>query len=217
MSHFINLGLPHMIRRARLAADACAKGDWRGVDAIIYSAFAVEAFTNDFATIASKDKEQPGCTVTAAGLAMQAAEDERLQTMDKIVKLFETLAGRRPDKGAAPLQDLSLLLTLRSVIVHTKPDEVVFVEGRQQREISITRLLERLDAAGAVVSPNLRLLSDWRYMLDQSPAVAVWSVNTARAVVVWIREACPDSNLKSKWLVAMTGPGSSMYDSFNQT
>lgn len=208
-SRYINLGFPTMIRKARLAANAASNKDWRGLDAVIYSALAVEAFVNDFATMGARLEAKGSVpAVRIAVKALERAERKRKPTMDKTVAVARWLSGNKPDKGARPLQQLSLLLDLRNHIVHSRAD---ILDG-QERATGIHALLERVHSHGELVPKNLRQVYDWRFMLDMSPGVALWALDVARAVALWIRDLCPDSEVKKQWLIPSTGPGSSMYD-----
>lgn len=198
-----------MIRKARLAANAASSKNWHGLDAIIYSALAVEAFVNDFGTMGAlleaKDRVP---AVRIAVKALERAEKKRKPTMDKVAAVARWLSGSKPAKGTAPLQQLSLLLDLRNHIVHSRAD---ILDG-QDRTAGIQKLLERVHVQGELVPKNLRQLNDWRFMLDMSPGVALWALDVARAVALWIRDLCPDSEVKKQWLIPSTGPGSSMHD-----
>lgn len=208
-SKYINLGFPTMMRKARWAATAASNKDWRGLDAIIYSALAVEAFVNDFGTMAALfDAKGRGPVVGIAIKALERAEKRRKPTMDKVVAVVRWLSGKKPDKGATPLQQLKLLLDLRNHIVHSRAD---ILDG-QDRAAGIQLLLERVHAQGDLVPKNLRQLNDWRFMLDMSPGVAQWSLDTARNVALWISALCPDSEVKRQWLAPATGPRSAMYE-----
>lgn len=59
---------------------------------------------------------------------------------------------------------------------------------------------------------NLRQLNDWRFMLDMSPGVALWALESARNVALWISNICPESEVKKHWLAGATGPRSAMYE-----
>lgn len=208
-SRYINLGSPTMMRKARWAAQAASCKDWRGLDAIIYSSLAVEAFVNDFGTMgALLEAKGRVPAVRIAVKALDRAEKKRKPTMDKVAAVARWLSGHKPDKGAAPLQQLSLLLDLRNHIVHSRAD----IFNGQDRAAGIQALLERVHAQGDLVPKNLRQLNDWRFMLDISPGVAHWALDVARAVALWIGDICPDSEVKKQWLVPATGPRSAMYE-----
>jgi hypothetical protein len=207
-SRYINLGFPTMIRKARGAATAASRNDWRGLDAIIYSALAVEAFVNDFGTMAALLEGKGRVpAVRIAAKALERAEKKRRPTMDKVIAVARWLSGSKPSKGAAPLQQLALLLDLRNHIVHSRAD---ILDG-QDRAAGIEALLVRVHAQGDLVPKNLRQLNDWRFMLDMSPGVALWALEVARAVALWINDLCPESEVKKHWLAGATSSRSAMY------
>jgi len=207
-TNFVNLGFPTMIRKARWSAEACGSGQWRGLDAIIYSAFAVEAFVNDFATMGGiLEIDRAPYKIRMAVKSLQRAEKNRKSTMDKTAVLYQMLSGFKPNKGSDPLKRLSLLFELRDKIVHSKAD---IVTGTARTPI-VASLIARLDQQGELIPKNMSRLYDWRCMIDQSPNVANWALETARSIAKWIRDACPDSAVKESWLEPATGPRSAMF------
>ncbi len=120
-SRYINLGFPTMMRKARWAATAVSNKDWRGLDAIIYSALAVEAFVNDFGTMATLIESKGRVpAIRIAVKALERTEKKRKPTMDKVVAVARRLSGQKPDQGAALLQQLPLLLDLQTTSVHSR-------------------------------------------------------------------------------------------------
>lgn len=97
MSTYISLGLPPLMVRAEVAVERKSHGGLGGVDAVIYSAMAAEAFPNDFAHMASifpldENQKNPVPEIVAASQILSELEEQRAQTKTKYQVLYYILA-----------------------------------------------------------------------------------------------------------------------------
>lgn len=96
--------------------------------------------------------------------------------------------GRPYDRGANPFQDFELLVTLRNEVLHLKPrDRFIESENRIQFPKFATSLQQRglLKQHGGG-----RVLSSW-FSDIQTPELAAWACESARAVVGALLDALP--------------------------
>jgi hypothetical protein len=115
--------------RAELAVDRKSDGDLGGVEAVIYSAMAAEAFPNDFAHMASifflDENHKPVPEIVAASQILSELEEQQAQTKTKYQVLYYILAKAPFPFNEQLWSDFDLLIRLRNEIVHPKPENVV--------------------------------------------------------------------------------------------
>lgn len=196
-SLFINTGAKDMIQRAERSAELAETGSHTGVDAIIFSAIAAEAFPNDLFVFASLFRENELAVderVVAAVQILKQAESDKVQIKLKYQLLHYALTGKPIDTGSNPYQDFSFLIDLRNSLVHHKVD-IVDLSGR-----AFERHIEKIHGALAVrrllVRSQKDMPHDWKVAIDESPLAARWAIQTTQNIIRNIIDVIPEKRLK---------------------
>ena len=189
-----------MFSRAKRAVEMAAEGADAGIDAIIFSAIAAEAFPNDLATWAAYEvngDKRVSPQLAAAVEILTQAESDRVQIKLKYQLVYYALTGLALPKGKPPFQDFAFLVDLRNALVHHKPD-VVLEHGKFSREVKMMHagLIQR----GLVKRSPEHMPYDWRALLDEEDKVARWAVGSCASMVSFIIDALPASKAKKAFL-----------------
>jgi hypothetical protein len=145
-----------------MSAGPAALGD-SALISVVFAAIATEAFINELGTILERESVagfQPSPPeYEAAATAIANEEKANHSTYDKFAAAHRALTGARADKGSEPFQSFRALMSLRDLIVHSKPE-------RNAPENSIPPALAPLIRRGltfdweGLTSPTNRLLTD---------------------------------------------------------
>lgn len=178
---------------ARKASQEHLSAEHSSLIAILFSAFALEAWVNDLLT----NVRLGGAYWSPAGvesLAKIAEEiDDRTASLDLKVQLVAiALSGQAFDRGQQPFQDFALLIRIRNALVHGRPEHIELkVEPPRKHHSVLEQLAERglvdLDRKGTI-HPLLGGLSH--------PSVGRWAHSTSVAMAQTIAEMIPDSGLR---------------------
>jgi hypothetical protein len=188
--------------RAERAVDRRKSGDLGGVDAVIYSAMAAEAFPNDFAHMASifstDERDQSVPEIVAASRILTELEDQKAQTRTKYQVLYYILAKAPFPTDRSLWADFTLLLRLRNELVHPKPENIDdFKRGVSSRT---TKLIGELRARNLTDRPVGAEPHDWSFILEDDERSAVWAEKTAKSVIQFVAEQAPPSILRDSYL-----------------
>lgn len=209
-SIYISLGLQPVMVRAELAIDRRRLGDLGGVDAVIYSAMAVEAFPNDFAHMASifplDNTGKEVIEIVAAAQILAELEEQRAQPKTKYQVLYYILAKTYFPKDNVIWADCELLMKLRNELVHPKPENIGLGEGAV-RESRVRKLVHQLRQRNLIARPQGSEPHDWSFILEDDDHVAVWAVKTAKSIIQFVASKAPDSVLRDSYLRPFIDPG----------
>jgi hypothetical protein len=216
-STYINNGFPDMIQRARRAESLTHAGRKFGVDCILFSSLAIEAFINDYISILelfeSPKSMHKNEKLIAAAQFLKEAEANKMQPKSKLQSLHYLLTNKAADLGSKQFQDLSFIFKLRNTIVHHKTDSFNANNANiESREIHIQKIIKKL-AERRILTRTINILpADWKSLLDESPAISSWAINTVRETTTWVYEATPEGTLTSQILDGLIN---SPHSSFN--
>ncbi len=174
------------------------------LDAVLYSAVALEAFPNDFAIhigiVENGDRSLLPTSLSEARQKLLELEKRRRSSLTKYQALHETLTGRPLNRSTEPWQDFDFLTDLRNELVHPKcgfieiamppkyPEKTSkLITGLRSRKIS------HIHKQDAVAWP-------WTKHL-QNPDAAVWAVNLATDIITIICRTVPRFKY-SHWFTA---------------
>ena len=182
------------INRAQQAVQRSEVDPPTALDAILYSAVAVEGFPNDFVKhierVVGGEKESLPSSLQAIYNILPDLEEARVQLRTKYKIMHYLLAGTTPDPGKQPWQDFEFLLKLRNEMVHPKCGDIEnvvppkypkkshdLIAGLRARNIS------HFHAQDVVSWP-------WTKHLENQKAAA-WAVRTACSVIKAICDSVP--------------------------
>ncbi len=188
-----------------------------GIDALFFSATALEAFINDYPVLikpflvyeAEKGK-QPECIKLAFNLLCEL-EEQRASTKTKFELLHYILTGKAFDHDLQIYKDLIFLFELRNEIAHPKVRNISL--KKDEFEIDETAQLQSVKAR--LQSRNL--LSGHEnfygplYVMLEAKTVADWSVRLAIDVVNYFVETTPECRFKKELLVSYIIPDKAKY------
>jgi len=180
----------HLLQIARDNVRASQADTLPSIVAIVFSALSLEAIVNELLEIV----REPMHTLsrhelaTAAALAEAAGLYTRQATIEaKILGLVSSLSGTKVTSGGQPYQDCGLLVTVRNLIVHSRPETRIEDEdGIWPAPKVVKRLVERRVLAAPDVVAVGATIGDL-----QNYAVARWSFETMVATVQAIIESFP--------------------------
>lgn len=192
---------------AAAAVEECASRPESPIVAVVFSAIWLEAYFNqlieviDFRVRAGSETA-PQEVMDAIG-EQRELEKTRKQLPDKIARFAETLTGKEQDRGASPYQDLELLISLRSVLVHCWPTRVRAAEGENSLSLTrnssstpnVAKLVKQLADRGALTkeyaSTNPPIVEAIR-----KPGVARWALDAAQTVARFIADCFPTEGMR---------------------
>jgi hypothetical protein len=179
MQQHIGFSSAYLLRAAQVATTR--EGPHDATVAIVFAALSVEASANEVAELA-RLVPRPSQRVRSMIAALSLAEDEHASTELKWCLAIYGLSGQFPDRGAQPLQDLELLFRLRNLIVHTKPERFVVLEGGDPMP-EPPKLVAAFVSRGVILKPTARpgaIAKGASLYLLKRP-VAQWALATAVA------------------------------------
>lgn len=186
----------HIARKASLHGIAAEHSSFV---AILFSAFALEAWVNELLDLVQCDDSywSPPETKLLAAFASQL--ERRNTSLDLRIQLIATgLRGQPLDPGRQPYQDFALLVRIRNVLVHAKPEHFDNGSGAQNEPHAILRELEErgvfeLERVGVV-----NLLHGTLTMRS----VGKWAYGAATRMAEALAEMLPPSGLRSSMEIA---------------
>lgn len=169
---------------------------------IIFAHIAAEAFINELAMFGEvlDRPDSPGWISSLADM-LGDAEQSRTSTESRFQLAKFILSGRSFDRGGMPFQDFALLVRLRNMLVHHKPQEATARLSEGKFEWSDPKIVAELDKKG-VLQPNLSfklrmtkqdvLTLSANFMPTVStPEVARWACSSAASMVLAVIDAIP--------------------------
>jgi hypothetical protein len=159
--------------------------------AIVMAAASTEAFINEFAEYVrtlQRDMvppETPWEKLQLAAASVAEIEEQRGSVEEKYDATWQALAGEPIKRGESPYQDFRDLVGLRNAIMHVKT-------AREDEAHTGTRITDVLAQKGIAFKGGIGQLP-WFYRLE-TPAVAAWACEAARAIIVGVLDLIPDSN-----------------------
>lgn len=195
--HSFPIWLAAAAARDRVAATAAATPGaslFDAVVAVILAASSTEAFINEipesietYRRMAPEMLPRIDPRFWALSDVLTELESSRGSLTAKYLMAAHVL-GRPYDRGANPLQDFELLVTLRNEVMHLKPRDRV-VEG--ENRIQFPRYATVLQQRGLLKHPpGSPVISSW-FDEVQTPQLAEWACDTARAMVRSLLGALP--------------------------
>lgn len=207
---YISLGLQPLMLRAERAVDRQRAGDLGGVDAVIYSAMAAEAFPNDFAHMASifssADDQQPVPEIVAAAQILSELEEQRAQTKTKYQILYYILAKAPLPTCDSLWGDFDLLIRLRNELVHPKPESIQEGQPRTARSSRPMKLIRSLRSRNLSDRPEGAEPDDWSFILEDNEKAGAWAVRTAKSMIQLVARQAPSSTLRDSYLKQFLDP-----------
>lgn len=172
---------------------------------VIFAAMSTEAFINELAqlaTDAAEDSAEPAW-VGRLGEVLRNAVKSRGSTRSKYDSAMEVLIGKVLDKGAQPFEDFALLISLRNLVVHLKPEDAVLRKEADGAMVWETEILRTLRERGAITMDDLppRLSHPGEVGVIHSnllekistQSVGRWSCGAAAGIVNAVLNAMPAS------------------------
>jgi hypothetical protein len=170
---------------------------------IILATISTEAFINELHHWA-EDQSGPSAPgwINALGDVLGEAEKSRSTIELKYQIARFILTGQPFDRGAAPFQDFALLISVRNLIVHSKPQEAKVERDANGKLVWVEpRILCRLQRAGILsVSDSLRdaasrlgaetIISDLLAEIS-THSVAKWACRAAAGAVNGVLDSIP--------------------------
>ena len=159
---------------------------------IVFSALALEAFINEFLSLA-KDAKQAGSTEAFLDELIDSTDESnsyKKSTLDKFMLASKAL-GNGFEKGENPYQDFADLFRLRDCLVHLKPEDLIETEDNGEIRFLERKLTERLRNKG-IFQQHTQVKS---ITLSISTAkAAFWACMTSSNMVNAILDKIPQSS-----------------------
>ena len=186
-----------LLRLARRAYERSVESSTEYQTVIILSAIALEATMNELQFMGRffADCTPPEIAPTLAAV-LERAEEERVPVLLKIELAFLTFTGKMPEQGAQPYQDLDLLLKLRNLLVHARPETVSY--GGRPEGVELPKIVRSFAGRGIIPMPAADSNMGWREYVIVQP-VAAWAFNTVLQVMKWLAQACPHESIRLVW------------------
>jgi hypothetical protein len=172
-----------ILQRARDQALAAAENSDACHAAIVLSATGVEAYVNELQYAANRTITQAQHPVVhSIATVLADLEEQRCQVEAKLAVCYTLLTRLAANRGAAPFQDLALLIALRNAVTHPR-----VLSGDSAEELAAHKLIRPLMQRKVIVAVDLTGHRTWDRVIFGKAAsqVAPWAYNTAVAVVRW--------------------------------
>jgi len=176
---------------------------------IVLATISTEAFINELqnAAEAQSGAAAPGW-INALGYMVAEAEKSRASIESKYQLARFILTSQPFDRGAAPFQDFALLIGVRNLIVHAKPQEakvqrdadgeLLWVELKIMCQLQASRILgvsESLRNAATTIGADA-IVSDLLAEIS-THSVAKWACKAAAGIVNGLLDAIPQGRFNS--------------------
>jgi hypothetical protein len=175
-------------------------GQMDALDAIVFSAVALEAFINEAVELATQPPP-PGTSnppsVNSFATLLADAERSHDSITLKFMRAHHAFTGSTYDAGRAPFQDFVLLVALRDAVVHYRPQDFFNVDARGVVTLTEAKIIARLRSKriASVASPTTH--ASW-LLLVSTVAVARWSCKSASTMVASLLDVVPGSHFKDQ-------------------
>jgi hypothetical protein len=159
---------------------------------IVFSALALEAFINEFLSLA-KDAKQAGSTEAFLDELIDSIDESdsnKKSTREKFILASEAL-GNGFNKGENPYQDFADLFRLRDCLVHLKPEDRIETDYNSEIRYLERKLTERLRSKG-IFQQSTQLESIT--LLVSTAKAAFWACMTTSNMVNAILDKIPQSS-----------------------
>lgn len=169
---------------------------------IIFAYIAAEAFVNELAMFGEllNRADSPGWVKSLADM-LGDAEQSRTSTESRFQLAKFILSGHAFDRGGMPFQDFALMVRLRNMLVHHKPQEATARLSEGNFEWIDPKIVAELHKKG-VLQPNtsfkLRMTKHDALTLSanfmptvSTPEVARWACSSAASMVLAVVDAIP--------------------------
>jgi hypothetical protein len=187
------------------------------VTAIVMSAVAAEAFINELGELGQTSKGLSWVARTADtqkllefGEAYEEIEGARGSLVLKFQIASKVLGGQFLPKGENPLQDFSVLISLRNDIVHLKPRDNITIGQDGRLNIQPPRYIAALQSRGLTRRFGAIDSASW-FDLLMSVELADWAHMTSENMILKILALIPDKDDPTK------DPASIMKSMFRRT
>lgn len=207
MSNYLELGVPDLLRRAKLMRQIHYSRVFPcGASVAIFAAMALEAYPHDLALLLGTSLRQADDppSLDAASSILEQLEQDRVQIKAKYSILYYVLSGLPMPKGEQPYQDLALLIDVRNQIAHLKPSLREYRVDRMDLPKPVANLLQRVSSRKIIErdlinEPGL-LTFPWTMVLDESDTFVEWAVDLVYRVIHFMHDAISDCETKKKRL-----------------
>jgi hypothetical protein len=174
---------------------------------IILATISTEAFINELHHLAHNQSDASAAGwVNALSEILNEAEKSRASIESKYQLAKFILTGQPFDRGSSPFQQFSLLVDLRNLIVHVRPQQALLKNDNGRYVWVSPPIMTRLQAAGIIsvddyikqaASQNNAegVIADVLAQVS-TEAVAGWACITAATIVNAILDALPQSLFK---------------------
>ncbi|MCU1270325.1 MAG: hypothetical protein JWN74_1619 [Acidobacteriaceae bacterium] len=166
------------------------EGEWQALVSIAFSVITLEAFLNEATEFAGG---QPSNSGTTAVFAQVMGTFEKMASLEKKLSVAHSLlAGKPANFGAAPYQNLSLLVAVRNELLHFKPTAPLSFEpeyhpvreGLRKRLSSLHVLAEGADIESWIFHVATRAMAEWSCNVGRDVAVDLLDNAKAAGVAV---------------------------------
>jgi hypothetical protein len=189
----------HLLRLARRAYQRTAEDPDDCEVVIILSAIALEATVHELQFMGEffAQCNPPEGAPLLADL-LQRAEEERAAVTFKLELAYLAFTGHLPVRGTQPYQDVDLLLRLRNLLVHPRPETVSY--GGRPDGVELPKIVRSFGSRGIIPMPGADANLGWREHVLVKP-VAAWAFNTVVRAMRWLAGACPHEGIRTVWTV----------------
>jgi hypothetical protein len=169
--------------------------------AIVLSAASTEAFINELGELVAMKKVRlegsPSRELLAFADVIAEIEESRGSLLLKYLMAAQTLGGSPFIKGMNPFQDFATLVTLRNDIMHLKPKDKSVTGCGRVESVSHPKYIVGLQQRGLARSPPSDVDMSWFNSL-QTAEIAIWAVDTARAIILAVLALIPDDPIPGR-------------------
>jgi hypothetical protein len=164
---------------AREASEEDGFGAYGPLIALIFSAAAIEGFVNELIH-EFKLQDVPNERTKALSVICSEIDERNASVSLKIQVIASGLQGKPFDPGAQPFQDFALLMRIRNLLMHMRPQ--VLELGEDSEPIEHESIVRALAGRGVVTlsssPPNWSTIG-----ILSTPSVARWAYRTAVDIV----------------------------------
>jgi hypothetical protein len=175
---------------ARTARDRAVTNPVETVVTVVFAVAGLESFVNELLERLRFDSHQPSVELERACAIAEAGNlYERTASLPLKVQLLSVaLSGVQMDQGAQPYQDFDLLLAIRNVVAHQRPERLPDTGGAP---VESQHILKRLVARGLLLSLPSADTIHTTFGGITDPAVASWALEAALRMVRAVGELLP--------------------------
>ncbi len=206
-----DVNFPVFIKKARIAAVCSATDPERALDAILYSAIAVEAFPNDVARHFEMPFKYHPDKLTPELLAlhriMPELEESRARVQTKYQILYFVLSGKTFDPQTPLFQEFEFLVKLRNQLLHPKCGSFEQTEDDKSYDKLSRSLIKAIRNRG-LSGWRQKTSVPWKWHL-KNQTTADWAVSVAKNMVCAIIDVVP-RHQSCNWFHGLRGPHTSM-------